>query len=178
MSHVLVGDIIAGAAEVCACLAVNIIYADGVRSGFEHVCCSVGKTVIEAVRLLVIQRKDTEILDEFAVDIPFRCDVVGTGKAVGLADVSDRTVCFHGIRMEFPLIRNLVNIGGVSDRHVFIFAPVHYDIFPHGIEGVISGIVVHGAGRNEGVQIESPQLGSDPLCQLRILRLDEIDDLS
>ena len=54
MSHVLVGDIIAGAAKVCAGLAVNIIDADGERFRLKHVCRSIGKTVIEAVRLLVI----------------------------------------------------------------------------------------------------------------------------
>ena len=91
--------------------------------------------------------------------IPFRCDVVRTGKAVSFADVPDRAVCFHGIRMDFPFIRYFVNIGSVSDRHVFVFAPVHHDVFTHGVEGIGGGIVDHGAAC-QCVKIQRSQLGS------------------
>ena len=39
--------------------------------------------------------------------------------------MADRPAGFHAVSVNFPLARFLVDIGGVSDRYVFVIAPAH-----------------------------------------------------
>ena len=179
MSGILIDDIIAGAAEVGACLAVDIVDADGEGLGLEDIRFAVMDAVVVAVRTFIVQRKLSEVLDEFPLDAKHRGDIVGGCEAVGFRDMTDRTAGFHGIGMGFVLTRFLVDIGGVSDRYVFVIAPTHDDIFTHRVKGIISSIIIsiltggqicqRGTGRS--------YFGSNHSSKLWIHGLDLSNDL-
>ena len=125
MPHVLVDDIVAGSAEVGACLAVDVVDADGEGLRLENIRFAVMDAVVVAVRTFIVQRKLSEVLDEFALDAEHRGDIVGAGEAVGFRDMADRPAGFHAVSVNFPLTRFLINIGGVSDRYIFVITPAH-----------------------------------------------------
>ena len=132
VSGILVDDIIAGAAEVGACLAVDVVDADGEGLGLENIRFAVMDAVVVAVRTFIVQRKLSEVLDEFALNAKHRGDIVGAGEAVGFRDMADRPAGFHAVSVGFPLARFLINIGGVSDRYVFVIAPAKTTSLPIG----------------------------------------------
>ena len=105
MSHVLVDDIVAGAAEVGACLAVDVVDADGEGLRLENIRFAVVNAVVVAVRTFIVQRKLSEVLDEFALNAEHRGDIVGAGEAVGFRDMTDRAAGFHAVSVNFPLAR-------------------------------------------------------------------------
>lgn len=132
MAHVLVGDVIGRSAEVGACLAVDVVKADGVGLGFQYISCAVSDAVVEGVRALVVQRKLSHVLDVFSVDVPHRGDVVLSCKAVSSDDVADWSDGSHAVDMEFILLRFLVDVGCVSNRYIFIFAHAIWTLSPIG----------------------------------------------
>ena len=144
MAHVLVGDVIGRSAEVGACLAVDVVKADGVGLGFQYISCAVSDAVVEGVRALVVQRKLSHVLDVFSVDVPHRGDVVLSCKAVSSDDVADWSDGSHAVDMEFILLRFLVDVGCVSNRYIFIFAPCHLDLIAHRVKSE-SDIAVSGS---------------------------------
>ena len=93
--------------------------------GLEDIRFAVMDAVVVAVRTFIVQRKLSEVLDEFPLDAKHRGDIVGAGEAVGFRDMTDRAAGFHAVSMNFPLARFLVDIGGVSDRYIFVIAPAH-----------------------------------------------------
>lgn len=68
VSGILVDDIIAGAAEVGACLAVDVVDADGEGLGLQDIRIAVMDAVVVAIRTFIVQRKLSEVLDEFPLD--------------------------------------------------------------------------------------------------------------
>ena len=72
MSHVLIDNVIAGAAEVGACLAVDVVDADGEGLRLEDICFAVVNAIVIAVRTFIVQRKLSEVLDEFALNAKHR----------------------------------------------------------------------------------------------------------
>lgn len=94
MPHVLVDDIVAGSAEVGACLAVDVVDADGEGLRLENIRFAVVNAVVVAVRTFIVQRKLSEILDKFPLDAKHRGDIVGAGEAVGFRDMADRPQAF------------------------------------------------------------------------------------